>query len=147
MRITRKNRSDKYYFRSPCARIHWGLLAMTLALSACIYVPVVDESNADSSSCKTFTKSMSMQTVELQGNLAISGCQNRDCVATALASVVVVTAGSAVISGSIVLTGNTIHWLEYQGTCSEGYLSRAKKLFLESIGISKPAGTAEPRSS
>lgn len=47
---------------------------------------------------------------------------------------IVVTGGSAVVSGSIVLVGNTAHWLEYQGTCSDGYLARARNAFLAAIG-------------
>jgi hypothetical protein len=143
MGIIKTNKLVKYDFRFPELAKRGSLLAMTFALSACIYVPVVDQHDAESSSCNTFTKSMSLETVELQGNISQSGCRTGDCVATALAGVVVVTAGSAIISGSIVLTGNTIHWLEYQGTCSDGYLGRVKKLFLDSIGIAKPARTVE----
>ena len=90
---------------------------------------------------------MSLSAIELQGNINIAnqpGCKNGDCSAAALAGVVAITAGSAVISGSIVLTGNTIHWLEYQGTCSDGYLNKAKQLFLASLGFSKPATNTEP---
>jgi len=84
---------------------------------------------------------MSLESVQLQGNIAENGCiNNRDCVVGALAGVIVVTAGSAIISGSIVITGNTLHWLEYQGTCSDGYLSKAKQLFLASIGIPRESG-------
>ncbi len=83
---------------------------------------------------------MSLETIEIHGNIADNGCiNNRDCAVGVLAGVIVVTAGSAIISGSIVVTGNTLHWLEYQGTCSDGYLSKAKQLFLASIGMSKPA--------
>lgn len=35
---------------------------------------------------------------------------------------IVIPAGSLVVSGSIVLTGNTLHWLEYHGTCDDGLL-------------------------
>jgi hypothetical protein len=89
---------------------------------------------------------MNLEAIELQGNIAHQGCRTGDCLAGALAGVVVVTAGSAIISGSIVLTGNTIHWLEYQGTCSDGYLGRVKRLFLESIGKSKSADAIEQSS-
>ena len=113
-----------------------SLLALTL--SACVYVPVIDEQDAASASCKTYTKSMALETIEMHGNVVELSCSNnRDCAAGALAAVVVVTAGSAIISGSIVLTGNTIHWLEYQGTCSDGYLNKTKQLFLDSIGMEK----------
>ena len=122
----------------------WFIFGMALALSACVYVPVVDENEAASSSCKTYTKSMSLETVELQGNIAAGGCSNnRDCAVEALAGVVVVTAGSAIISGSIVITGNTLHWLEYQGTCSDGYLSKTKQLFLASIGLAKQSESSD----
>ena len=118
--------------------------ALALTLSSCVYVPVIDEPDAASASCKTYTKSMSLDTIEIHGNItAQSGCNRGDCAAVALASVVVVTAGSALISGSIVLTGNTLHWLEYQGTCSDGYLSKAKKLFLASIGQATSVETSE----
>lgn len=117
----------------------WIIYGLTLALSACVYVPVVDEQDAASSSCKTYTKSMSLESIQLQGNIAENGClNNRDCAVGALAGVIVVTAGSAIISGSIVVTGNTLHWLEYQGTCSDGYLNKAKQSFLATIGMSKP---------
>ena len=104
--------------------------SLALALSACVYVPVVDQHDASASDCKTFTKSMSLDAIEVQGNMS-HGCHNGDCAAL-LAGAAVVTAGSVIISGSIVLTGNTIHWLEYQGTCSDGYLNKTKLLFVDS---------------
>ena len=118
-------------------------LAIILSLSACVYVPVVDEPDASSASCKTYTQSMSLTAVEMQGNITIQPGCNRDCAAAALAPVIIVTAGSAIISGSIVLTGNTIHWLEYQGRCSDGYLAKTKQLFLDTVGLSKPTQTVE----
>ena len=121
-----------------------SVCGLALALSACVYVPVVDAPDAASASCNTYTKSMSLDTIQMQGNITVyPGCNSRDCAAAVLASAVVVTAGSVLISGSIVLTGNTLHWLEYQGTCSDGYLNRAKQSFLATIGQAKPAEPAE----
>lgn len=119
------------------------LFAATLgcALSACVYVPVVDEHQSDAS-CKTLTQSLSLDKIEMQSNVSY-GCREGECLAAMLAGAAVVTTGSAIISGSIVLTGNTIHWLEYQGTCSDGYLSKAKHLFLDSLGKLKPAPANE----
>ncbi len=119
------------------------LIILLLSLSSCVYVPVVDEPDAASSGCKTYTKSMSLNAIEMQGNIVQQpGCNSGECAATALAAVVVVTAGSAIISGSIVLTGNTLHWLEYQGTCSDGYLNKTKQLFLDSISFGKSKAAA-----
>lgn len=39
-----------------------------------------------------------------------------------------VAAGSAVVSGSIVLVGNTIYWLEEQGKCDWPAAAKLKKL-------------------
>lgn len=105
---------------------------LVLALSACV-VPVVDKPEA-SPACKTTTNSMSLQMAN--ENIFVHGqCSDQACLAAALA----VFAGSAIISGSIVLTNNTVHWLEYQGTCSDSYLNSVKQRFLDSIGKPNPA--------
>jgi hypothetical protein len=108
----------------------FSLIPLALALSACMVVPVVDNNEAASSGCETYTKSMSLKAVSWQPS-----CNTNECLAT----VVVIGAGSVLVSGSIVLVGNSVHWLEYQGTCSDGYLNATKQLFLESIGNSKQA--------
>ena len=106
-------------------------------IASCVYVPVVDEHDSKNSSCDTYTKSLTLNPIEMNENITV-GCNSGDCAAVALGSVIVVTAGSAIISSSIVLTGNTLHWLEYHGTCSEGYLNKAKQLFLDSIHKLQP---------
>ena len=112
-----------------------------LALTACVYAPVYDE-DADSTSCRTVTRSLSLDMTNLlnggsgkssdMGNMG--SCQGGPyCaafIAGIVASVAAVSAGSFIISGSIVVSNNTIHWLEYQGTCRDGSLNQAKqKLF------------------
>jgi len=111
------------------------ILAFTL--SGCV-VPVVDKDAAISSSCKTTSKSMSLQIAD--GNTFMRGCHDQVCLTAALT----VFAGSAIISGSIVLTANTVHWLEYQGTCSDGYLNVAKQRFLDSVNKPKPIPEIQP---
>ena len=101
------------------------------ALSACVFVPVVDRYE-DASSCKTYTKSMSLKANQMNGACKDNGC---------LGGVLLLSAGSVLISGSIVLIGNTVHWLEYQGLCSDGYLNVTKQLFIESVN--KPQTTPE----
>lgn len=124
-------------------------ILLAFALPACIYVPVVDDSNEPASACQTITRHMSLQNLsemesrDTQGRsngipINIGGSCTPECAAAILAAVIVVSAGSAIISGSIVLTGNTVHWLEYQGTCSDGYLNSTKQLFLETVNKPKP---------
>jgi hypothetical protein len=107
------------------------LISLALTLSACIVVPKIDQEEANQSACKTYTRSMKLDVVVMNPG----GCSDEYC----LAAYVAVFAGSAIISGSIVLTGNTVHWLEYQGTCSDSYLNTTKQRFLDSINKSKPA--------
>jgi len=115
-----------------------SIISLASALSACV-VPVVDKVDAAASTCQTITQSMSLQMANQ--NIFVGGsCSDRECLAAALA----VFAGSAVISGSIVITNNTVHWLEYQGTCSDSYLNVAKQRFLDSIHNAKPAPNPEP---
>jgi hypothetical protein len=110
-----------------------SIISLAFALSACV-VPVVDKVDASASACQTTTQSMSLQMAN-QNIFARGNCPDRECLAAALA----VFAGSAIISGSIVITNNTIHWLEYQGTCSDSYLNVAKQRFLDSLSNTKPA--------
>lgn len=106
----------------------FATVSLAFALSSCV-VPVVDKVEATPSSCQTTTRSMSLQMADQ--NVFIHGsCHDQAC----LAAAITVFAGSAIISGSIVLTNNTVHWLEYQGTCSDSYLNTAKQRFLDSFG-------------
>lgn len=41
---------------------------------------------------------------------------------------IAVPAGSFVVSGSIVLIGNTLHWLEYQGRCNNDVTSKFREI-------------------
>ncbi len=123
--------------RTPAA---FAITALALALSACVFVPRVNGRDAAEENCKTLTQSMSLDSVEVHGDI---GCHGGGNCEAAAAAAIVVTAGSAIISGSIVLTGNTIHWLEYQGTCSDGYLNKTKLLFLETFNKEKSVTTSE----
>lgn len=104
------------------------IISLATMLSACVVVPTIDKNIAQESSCQTFTKRMTLKSV----NLGSAGCGGS--VGECLAAYLAIGAGSALVSGSIVLTGSTIHWLEYQGRCSDGYLHVAKQQFLDSLG-------------
>lgn len=40
-----------------------------------------------------------------------------------------VPAASLVVSGSVVLAGNTLHWMEYHGRCEQGLVNKALSQF------------------
>jgi hypothetical protein len=118
----------------------FSIISLSIALAACaVVVPVVDKDAAASatSTCKTYTNSMSLKVYA--ENIGGS-CNTNECAVAALA----VFAGSAIISGCIVITNNTVHWLEYQGSCSDGFLNSAKQRFLDSVNNPKPIPAVQP---
>lgn len=87
--------------------------------SCIIFVPAYIHKN--DKDCKLLSKDL---TLETYGGFDAS-CPPEICLAPLLAS----AASTLVVSGSIVLVGNTVHWLERQGTCEDGYLKRKANEF------------------
>ena len=91
-----------------------ALLGVALAalLQACVVVPrtttVYDED------CRIHARQMVLD-IEQVG--FFGGCANQGCVAL-LVGAGVVTAATAVVSGSIAVAGNIVYWFERQGQCS-----------------------------
>ncbi len=124
-------------------------LALVSALSACVVVPVVNTASP-SLACETRTRSLSLEIHSLPAGTTPVVCRGglqtgtQMCAAGVLAVMAVVTGGSAVVSGSIVMVGNTAHWLEYQGRCGDGYLARAQETFLGTIDAIATLGSRLP---
>jgi hypothetical protein len=82
-----------------------------ILISGCIYTPklvtVYDEE------CDIEIKHMELEENQLE---ALTSCTNEDCFA-AILGVGVFSAGSEIISGSIVVTANIVYWLEKQSRC------------------------------
>ncbi|MBC5784095.1 hypothetical protein H8N03_14175 [Ramlibacter sp. USB13] len=89
-----------------------ALAALVLSLAGCVVVPqTVYRPHPE---CRTVERSMELQAVQVAW---ISGCSNEGC-AVLLAAAGVTAAASAVVSGSIVVVGNFVYWLERQGRCA-----------------------------
>ncbi|WP_298775549.1 hypothetical protein [uncultured Shewanella sp.] len=78
--------------------------------------------------CNTATHQWELQTQELG---SLKACQYSNqlsgiCMAT---FGLIVPLGSFIVSGSVYLIGNTLHWLEYQGRCDDGFVQRGLALF------------------
>lgn len=56
--------------------------------------------------------------------VASSNCDEPECLLV-YAPIITISAGSAIVSGSIVVIGNGLHWLEQQGSCEDGVLRNA----------------------
>ena len=91
-------------------------------MSSCAFVPEVSKTQKYSHKCQMLTKRLTLSTKELKGEL----CKNEDDIDACLMTFgVIIPAGSFVISGGLVLAGNTLHWLEYQGTCKDGIVLKS----------------------
>jgi len=83
-------------------------------LQGCVYLPETRTWYDDQ--CQIYSKHMTLRAHQVG---AIGNCVNRDCVGI-LAIFGAVSAVTAVVSGSIVVVGNTVYWLEQKGKCLIG---------------------------
>ena len=82
-----------------------------LLLGGCVYMP--ETTVRYDAKCGVYEKKMTMQPYQVG---TLMGCRDEGCV-TGLVAAGVVSAASAVISGSVVVVGNVVSWLEKQGQC------------------------------
>lgn len=95
--------------------LRWMVLVSCLfVLQSCAFTPkkVVDRSQ----SCKLSTPKLTLEANKMD---IPNKCVDRLCLVTLG---VVVPASSFVLSGSIVVAGNVVRWVEYQGSCEESVL-------------------------
>ncbi|MFT3821638.1 MAG: hypothetical protein QM750_29130 [Rubrivivax sp.] len=85
-----------------------GALAL---LAGCIVVPRATQ--VYDPQCRSYVKQIVLE-AEVIG--AIGHCSNDGC-AVMLASMGIVSAASAVVSGSVAVIGNVLYWAERQGRC------------------------------
>jgi len=93
-------------------RARLALIGLPLLASGCVFYPKTVESYDPV--CEMRTRQMLLKSEVIDGLCA--SIQNEaavGCLAVALG----VTAGTAVVSGSIVVAGNTVYWLEKRGKC------------------------------
>lgn len=100
------------------------LAVLPLALlQACVYVPRTRE--VYDAGCQVVYKQMVMESVQMRGaEQCTRSPAAPECLVAALGSGFTVVA-SAVVSGSIVIAGNTLYWLEKQGSCRPAAASPA----------------------
>ncbi|MDP2824860.1 MAG: hypothetical protein Q8O52_19530 [Sulfuritalea sp.] len=83
----------------------------TMLLSGCVYLP--ETSTRYNAECGIYERKMTMQPYQVG---SLMGCRDEGCV-TGLVFAGAVSAASAVITGSVVVVGNVVYWLERQGQC------------------------------
>ena len=102
------------------------MVLVIFILSGCFYVPKVAE--RQDSTCELITKSLTLENIGTADNYP-SGCKDK-CVLFAIG----VTASSVIVSGSVVVAGNTIYWLEKKGRCEDSMIKKGiNKLYETSV--------------
>ena len=86
-------------------------------LSSCVFVPKESEKQKYADNCNMYTKQLTLSAQEIKGHICNADESAEVCL---MVYGIALPVGSFVISGSIVLIGNTLHWLEHQGPCSDG---------------------------
>lgn len=87
------------------------IIILTTVLTSCAYVPKVIH-DPDNRRCDLDTKKRTLK-LNAQGVYNFHNCP--DC----LIAAGIYSTATAIISGSIVLIGNTVHWLEKQAKCDD----------------------------
>lgn len=95
------------------------LLISAFILTSCTFTPKVVYDN-DNGRCQLSTNKRTLELADIS-QLNCSGSSSEAAV-VCLGAVTVYSAITAIVSGSIVLVGNTIHWLEKQGKCNDSLL-------------------------
>jgi hypothetical protein len=86
-------------------------------VSSCVFVPSSSGKQDLRNECEMSTKKLSLKKIG-NSDLCLKGTNlNKDGLVACLVIGGFVGSTSAIVSGSIVLIGNTIHWMEYQATC------------------------------
>ena len=103
----------------------WILCGVSIV--SCAFVPTIDREQRYADKCNMYTKRMTLTTVPLNN----INCSGQDADACLLVWAIGAPATTFVVSGSVVLVGNTLHWVEFQGTCEDGAVAEYVRLFKE----------------
>ena len=123
--------------------INFISLIFILNLASCFVPDSKPNQNYD---CQLVTKEWSLEVKGLDNSDLImmedlSGaarnCQKAECVLANLAiisaGVITISTGTLIVSGSVVVVGNTVHWLEQQGFCDESITQKTVNGFVSGL--------------
>jgi predicted ABC-type transport system involved in lysophospholipase L1 biosynthesis ATPase subunit len=102
------------------------------SLASCVFIPAV---SPEQPTCILHTKKLVLKTSESKGALG-ARCTGEACLVI-LGAASAVALSTLIVSGSIVLVGNTVHWLEKEGTCDDGYIKIKIEEFYKLIGVNE----------
>lgn len=97
---------------------------LIIMLTGCAFYPKVADSQAYAQQCQMLTRQLELDSQQLNISNSCSGLGGEAGMLCLATLGVVIPAGTILVSGSITLVGNTLHWLEYQGRCPDSFLRK-----------------------
>ena len=110
------------------------IIIVLLFLSGCIVVPKTTYTK-ENITCDLKMKNVYLTTIDY-GLDGIYCRGEEDCIAL-LAAVSLVSVGSVIVSGSIMVIGNTIYWIEKQGKCENSVIRSIVNELVELTSLEK----------
>jgi len=105
-------------------RIHYLTFSLLIIFStSCAFVPVRKPLLATKDDCQMLTRELALESIKIT--------QDGSCSGNSCAIFIVIPASTFLVSGSIVAIGNTLHWLERNGTCDDGLIKQNLDSFFE----------------
>jgi len=95
-------------------------LIIIFLCTSCTVVPVKKAHSDNDIKCGVSTHEYDLKMIK-SGHITAS-CNSPECILSIGVFAAAWTGVTAIISGSIVIIGNTVHWLEQQGPCDSGEL-------------------------
>jgi hypothetical protein len=91
------------------------IVTSTLFISCAVYSPKLSPHQTQKKECKLVTQKLTLELTEVDINCGVTAKSIFHC----LVSTAVIIPLSGVVSGSIVLVGNTLHWAEKELSCTK----------------------------
>lgn len=118
-------------YRPVAGSLRAFLILSAFTIAGCVFVP--RQATSFNEDCQIVQRHLKLDVALLTDKPPTNCSKKDDCVAM-LALYAGLAAGSAVVSGSIVMVGNTVYWLEEQGRCDWPAAEKLKKL-PQSLGV------------
>ena len=118
------------------------ILFLSILIGGCLVIPKTENSIVNN--CELVTNKWTLEIYNIGSNNECYGCDEfvrgiLECggeVEECVAILATVSLGWTVIAGSVVVVGNTVHWLEKQGTCEDSLVkSSINKLYSSTLDL------------
>jgi hypothetical protein len=108
------------------------IILTSVLCCACAFQPQVAQKQPYADSCEMQTKQLTLTDTNITDAIRCQG-HSHDALICLMIQGIIAPVGSFIISGSIVVVNNSLHWLEYQGVCDTGFIAQKTDTFKKAI--------------